>query len=77
MNGEPLNPDKYWMMMVKRQRFCKIMREGKRICRLEPEERDAVVALCERIEKRTGELIRDRETLITPPAVKAKRGKVE
>lgn len=54
-DGE-MNPDPAGMRIVKRKRFCQIMREGKRMCRLEPEEREAVVRVCEMIERRTKEM---------------------
>ncbi len=54
-----MNPDKEAMALVKRRRFCKILREGKRICRLGEHERFAVIELCEMIEKATDRMERE------------------
>lgn len=42
--------------LARRERFCQILREGKRMCKLESEERAAVVELAIRLEKRNKEL---------------------
>lgn len=39
---------------ARRLRFCKLLREGKRVLKLAPDERQAVVALCKMIERNTG-----------------------
>lgn len=57
-DGE-INPDKEAMALVKRRRFCRILREGKRICRLSAHERFAVIELCEMIEKATNAMERE------------------
>lgn len=59
MIRDPIGTTKEELAIIKRQRFCKILREGKRICRLEAEEREAVMALCDMIEKRTARMIRE------------------
>jgi hypothetical protein len=38
---------------VRRERFCKLLREAKRVLKFSPEERRAVVELCEMIERNT------------------------
>lgn len=53
MNNEPLgipktHPD---FIRLRRERFCKLLREGKRILKLSPEERAKVIELCEMIER--------------------------
>lgn len=42
------NPD---FIKARRLRFCKLLREGKRILKFSDEERAAVIALCKMIEK--------------------------
>jgi hypothetical protein len=38
---------------VRRERFCKLLREAKRILNFSPEERQAVIELCKMIERNT------------------------
>lgn len=49
--NNPDHPEHKDWLLSRRKRFAEILREGKRICKLEPHERDLAVQLATAIEK--------------------------
>lgn len=51
--SDPNHPEHLTWMIGRRKRFCKILREGKRVVKLSHDEKALVVAACALIEKNT------------------------
>lgn len=49
--NNPEHPEHKEWVLARRKRFIAIVREGKRICKLLPEERELVIQLCKLMEK--------------------------
>lgn len=54
--SNPSHPEHREWLTARRKRFTAILREGKRCCKLSPDEREKVIELCNLIEKNTKEL---------------------
>lgn len=54
--NDPRNPEHINWLIARRERFCKIVREGKRVCRLLPLERELAIQLCKLVEAETKKL---------------------
>lgn len=62
MNREIGNCDDVKQSIARRKRFAELLREGKRACKLDAEERTAVIALALQLEKRTREIEMNKKT---------------
>ena len=56
--ANPNHPEHKAWLVSRRRRMIWILREGKRACKLSPEERQEVIKLCDLLEKNTKELER-------------------
>jgi hypothetical protein len=54
--SNPSHPEHKPWLAARRRRMIWILREGKRTCKLLPEERQKVIELCDLMEKNTKEL---------------------
>lgn len=57
--SDPNHPEHKSWLVARRKRFTSILREGKRVVRLEDDERRLVIELCDKVDRRTREIERE------------------